>query len=357
MKRTLITLLTIASLFIPLLAQEQEKLKLAFAGDIMMGTNYPTAAYLMPDNGVELYKDVTSIIKNSDCAFANLEGVLLDKGGTPKKCGNPKHCYAFRTPVSYVKNLTDAGFDAMSIANNHANDFGLEGKISTMSTLDKAGMHYAGQIGYCEADTFTIKNVKYGFCAFGHSTNTPSINDTAKVKTTVSVLKKQCDIVVVSFHGGAEGAKYPHVTGQREMFLGEDRGNVKEFAHACIDAGADIVYGHGPHLPRAIELYKGHLIAYSLGNFCTPYRVNLVGALGYAPVLEADVDKKSGKFICGKIHSFVQTRGVGPRTDSSNIVVRNIKKLTESDFPNTKLIIHDDGRITHKQQTDKIIVK
>ena len=102
MKRTLITLLTIASLFTTLLAQEQEKLKLAFAGDIMMGTNYPTAAYLMPDNGVELYKDVTSIIKNSDCAFANLEGVLLDKGGTPKKCGNPKHCYAFRTPFAYV---------------------------------------------------------------------------------------------------------------------------------------------------------------------------------------------------------------------------------------------------------------
>jgi hypothetical protein len=341
--------LTIILTLLPVLALAQSTLKLAFAGDIMMGTNYPDNSYLPSNDGAELFQDVAPIIKNADCAFGNLEGVLLDKGGNAKKCSNPKYCYAFRTPVKYVKNLTDAGFDAMSIANNHANDFGLVGRESTMNTLKQAGIHYSGQKGYCETSIFTIANVKYGFCAFGHSVNTPSINDLENAKSTIASLKAECDIVVVSFHGGAEGTKYPHVTGKTETFLGENRGNVKEFAHTCIDAGADIVYGHGPHLPRAIELYNGHLIAYSLGNFCTPYRVSLVGTLGYAPVLEANIDKKTGKFINGKINSFTQQRGIGPRIDTKNIVADNIRKLTLADFPDTRLSISDDGAISIKQ--------
>lgn len=342
-------LILIISVAIPILTSAQDTIRLAFAGDIMMGTNYPSSSYLMPDGGMKLFCDATPVIKNADCAFGNLEGVLLDKGGTPKKCSNPKNCYIFRTPISYVKNLTDAGFDAMSIANNHANDFGLEGRVSTMNVLKEAGIHYAGQNGYCETTTFTIGNTKYGFCAFSHSTNTPSINNLEATKNIIESLKEQCDVIIVSFHGGAEGAKYPHVTGKTETFLGENRGNVKEFAHTCIDAGADIVYGHGPHIPRAIELYNGHLIAYSLGNFCTPYRVNLLGVSGYAPVLEANIDKESGEFINGKIHSFIQQRGVGPRNDENNIVAKNIKKLTLSDFPDTALTISDDGFINKKQ--------
>ena len=155
-------------------------------------------------------------------------------------------------------------------------------------------------------------------------------------------------MIIVSFHGGGEGAKYSHVPDTTEIYLEEKRGNVKEFAHTCIDAGADIVYGHGPHVPRAIELYKGHLIAYSLGNFCTPYRVYLLGKSGHAPILEVNIDKKSGKFINGKIHSFIQQRGAGPRIDKSNIVAKNIKRLTLSDFPETSLVISDDGNINKK---------
>ena len=109
------------------------------------------------------------------------------------------------------------------------------------------------------------------------------------------------------------------------------------------------MYGHGPHVPRAIELYKGHLIAYSLGNFCTPYRVYLLGKAGHAPILEVNINKESGKFISGKIHSFIQERGIGPRIDKNNIVAKNIKKLTLSDFPDTELTISDNGVIKKKQ--------
>lgn len=348
-------LITIISIAIPIFTYAQDTIRLAFTGDIMMGTTFPDSSYLMPDGGIKLFSVVTPIIKTADCAFGNLEGVLLDKDipspkySVLKDSSELKNLYAFRTPESYVQNLVNAGFDAMSLANNHANDFGIEGKLSTMKTLKKAGIHYAGQKDYCEKTTFTIGNTKYGFCAFGHSNNTPNINNLKETRNIISSLKEQCDIIIVSFHGGGEGAKYSHVPDTTEIYLDEKRGNVKEFAHTCIDAGADIVYGHGPHVPRAIELYKGHLIAYSLGNFCTPYRVYLLGKSGHAPILEVNIDKESGKFIKGKIHSFIQQRGTGPKIDKSNIVAKNIKKLTLSDFPDTPLTISDNGVINKKQ--------
>lgn len=348
-------LITIISIVIPILTFAQSTIRLAFTGDIMMGTAFPDSSYLPPNNGANLFKEVSHIIKNVDCAFGNLEGVLLDKDilspkySTPKDSSELKNLYAFRTPECYVQNLVNAGFDAISIANNHANDFGIEGKLSTMNALKEARIHYAGQKGYCDKITFTIGNTKYGFCAFGHSNNTPNINNLEETISVISSLKEQCDVIIVSFHGGGEGAKYSHVPDTTEIYLEEKRGNVKEFAHTCIDAGADIVYGHGPHVPRAIELYKGHLIAYSLGNFCTPYRVYLLGKAGHAPILEVNINKESGKFISGKIHSFIQERGIGPRIDKNNIVAKNIKKLTLSDFPDTELTISDNGVINKKQ--------
>lgn len=79
-------------------------------GDIMMGTNYPEDR-LPPDDGAFLMRDVAHILRDADVTFGNLEGTLLDEGGTPKRCKDPKVCYAFRSPTRYVRNLIDAGFD------------------------------------------------------------------------------------------------------------------------------------------------------------------------------------------------------------------------------------------------------
>src|SRR3954470_385549 len=92
-------------------------------GDIMMGSNYGNGM-LPPDDGAGLMKEVEGMLNDSDVTFGNLEGVIMDSGGTPKTCRDPKVCYVFRTPVKYVDNLKRAGFDMMSIANNHAGDFG-----------------------------------------------------------------------------------------------------------------------------------------------------------------------------------------------------------------------------------------
>ena len=121
------------------------------------------------------------------------------------------------------------------------------------------------------------------------------------------------------------------------------------FAHFCIDNGADLVIGHGPHVPRAVELYKGHFIAYSLGNFCTPYKVNLAGVSGQAALLELKVNTKEGKFESGKIYSYLQSSGVGPRTDSNNNVAKTIRSLTNQDIPEAGVNISDNGEITIKK--------
>lgn len=321
-------------------------LTLAFAGDIMMGTTYPEDGhYLPPQDGADLFKDVTDVISSADIAAANLEGTLLDGKGQVKKCGNPELCYAFRMPSRYVDHLVKAGFDAVGIANNHVNDFGAEGLKSTKATLEKAGIKYAGLRDGARYSIFEKDGRKIGFASFGHSKGTLSIMDLDEVKSTVRTLRDSCDFVIVSFHGGGEGKNYTHVPHKMETCFGENRGDVEKFAHTAIDAGADVVYGHGPHVTRALELYKDHLIMYSLGNFCTPYRMSLSGISGHAPVVTVELNP-DGTFSSGRIHSFIQSTGSGPRLDPTNSVARNMKSLSRQDFPNSPLKISDDGTLS-----------
>ena len=323
-------------------------LRLALVGDIMMGTTFPDdsrGAFLPAKNGAHLFAYCDSLLRSADIAAGNLEGTLLDTGGTPKKCRDPKTCYVFRTPTAYVSNLTDAGFDFLSVANNHANDFGATGVTSTARTLQDAGIAYAGMKAGPRTATIVRDGRRIGLAAFGHSSGTMSVHDLQTLRSTVARLKKDHDIVVVSFHGGAEGPKYSHVPHGPETAFGEARGDVEKFAHAAIDAGADIVYGHGPHVPRAAELYKDHLILYSLGNFCTPYRVSLSGVSGLAPLVEADL-APDGRFLSGQIHSFRQQKGVGPRIDATNAAAREIRRLSAADFPASPLKISPSGRLS-----------
>ena len=198
-------------------------------------------------------------------------------------------------------------------------------------------------------ERFVEKNgVRYGICSFGQNSYTLKHTDTASVTRIVTALRPQCDILVVNFHGGAEGTKYSHLPNGPETYLGENRGNLRVFAHHCIDLGADIVFGHGPHVVRAVECYNGHLIAYSLGNFCTTYGINVAGLTGYAPVLVARIGR-DGRFVEGRIHSFIQTPGMGPLPDTENKVARHMRDLSYADFPGgCGLTIADDGTLTPK---------
>ena len=315
-------------------------------GDIMLGTNFPEEEYLPPADGSMLLSDVSEILRSADITFGNYEGVIINEGGTPKECKNPKLCYLFRTPEHYAVHLKDAGFDVMSLANNHAGDFGEEGRQSSIRVLTELGIAVAGTQSIPYA-IFEAKKTKIGFAAFAPNVGTMSIHDYERARSTIKHLDSICTIVIVSFHAGGEGPDFQHVTRKREFFVGEDRGNVYEFSRMAIDAGADIVFGHGPHVTRAIDLYKGKFIAYSLGNFCTYRRFNLRGPNGIAPIVKVWVDEQ-GNFIKGQLYSTHQLGSGGPLIDEKNKVLTTVQQLTREDFPESALEIFDDGLITFK---------
>lgn len=326
---------------------KKDTLTIVGVGDIMLGTNFPDPNYLPPDSGKYLLKDVLPYLRQADLTFGNHEGVILNEGGNQKHCSNPKLCYLFRSPEFITQNLVNAGFDVMSLANNHAGDFGNPGRKNSMRVLDSLGIHHAGQLAK-PYTVFTKEGITYGFAAFSPNTGTVSINDLENAREIVRRLDSLTDIVIISFHGGAEGRKFEHVTREREYFYGENRGNVYEFSHALIDEGADIIFGHGPHVARAIEVYKKRFIAYSLGNFCTYARFNLSGVNGLAPIAQIKTTNE-GEFISGKIISAKQ-KGEGiPEIDPNFSAALRIKQLTEMDFPDSKIFIDETGNIHYIQ--------
>lgn len=318
-------------------------------GDIMMGSNYPDPV-LPPQNGAYLMSEVDHVLKNADVTFGNLEGTLLDSGGTPKSCRDPKVCYAFRSPVNYVQNLVNAGFDVMSLANNHAGDFGDVGRRSTIKTLDDAGILHTGQLPKRYV-TFEKNGVRYGLAAFAPNSNCISINNYIEAKAIVKELDSICDIVIVSFHGGAEGGQYQNVPRKHEPFHGEDRGDVYEFSHMLIDAGADIIFGHGPHVTRAVEIYKNRFIAYSLGNFCTYGGINVAGINGWAPIIKVFANATGG-FIKAEITPTYQIARDRVKIDTEKRVIKKIQDLTKKDFPEVPVRIDDKGLITYIAHQD-----
>lgn len=321
---------------------------IAAVGDIMVGTNFPNKSYLPKGNGAYLWDHVRPILQSADITFGNLEGTILNDGGEQKECNNPKLCYLFRSPEFLAANFKENQFDLLSVANNHANDFGETGRMNTQEVLDSLGIAHAGSID----QPYTIVKIgqlKIGFCAFAPNRGTASIHQYENIKSTIQHLDTLTDIVIASFHAGAEGSKHQHVTRKREFYYGEDRGNVYELSHLMIDNGADIVLGHGPHIVRALEVYKDRIIAYSLGNFLTYGRFNLRGLAGEAPLLEVKTDA-SGRFLKGKIHAFRQSYSLGPRNDSNLSSIKTIQRLSLEDFPENPVMIDDRGSIVFRKK-------
>ncbi len=130
----------------------------------------------------------------------------------------------------------------------------------------------------------------------------------------------------------------------RETFLGEDRGDLRGFARAVVDAGADLVLGHGPHVLRGMEIYKDRLIAYSLGNFATYGRFNLSGFLGVGVVLDVTLTP-DGRFVTGKLLPTKQQGAGIPSRDEAGEAIDLIRTLSQDDFPQTGVQVAGDGSL------------
>lgn len=316
-------------------------------GDVMLGTNFPgNGKYLPPKGGHLLLAEATPYLQSAHVTFGNMEGAISDDAPLEKRCKDTTKCYAFRMPIGYADHLEEAGFDVLSLANNHAWDFGIEGVTDAATTLDRLGIAYAGPQHF-PWDTLTRYGVKVGFTAFAPNKGCMHILDRKKAVATVNHLDSISDIVIVSFHGGAEGKAHQHVTGADEYYYGENRGNVRGFAQAMVDAGADVVLGHGPHVVRAVEVYQDRFIAYSLGNFATYARFNLTGVNGYAPAVKVYTDLE-GQFIEAEVISFLQRGEGGPTLDPNHLAFKKIAELTHSDIADHGLIF-EDGWIRRKE--------
>lgn len=325
---------------------DNEPITIAAVGDIMLGSTSINDTFLPPNDGADILKEVAPILSKADIAFGNLEGPMLE-GGTTTKCPpTSTRCFAFRVPTRYGKLLKDAGFDVLSLANNHAGDFGDYGRESTRKTLDALGIKYAGS----DKAQFTTaivesKGKRIAFIGFAHNSLVPNVNDLAFARQLVTEANKKADLVVVSFHGGAEGTDQQHVPNKTEIFAGEARGNLPLFARTVIDAGADLVLGHGPHVMRGMEIYKDRLICYSMGNFATYGMFTLKAETALTAIFEIKI-AADGKFVSGKLYAGKQTGKGGPVLDSTGEAIRKVRELSVVDFGANAPKIADDGTFT-----------
>lgn len=338
--------------------------RLAFVGDINLGTTTLPDG-VPPDSGRGLLDQARPSLQG-DLVVGNFEGVLADTG-TSVKClrrlspneqrrrrlkgdtatvATRSNCYAFRTPTFLAQRLIDAGFTHMNLANNHANDLGPGGRRSTEQTLEAHGMKLYGPLGRIAVDTIrrgdsltTVGLV--GFTTYPYAYNLLDIERSAAV---VDSMRPLVDLLMVTFHGGAEGARAMHTAEAAESLGQEPRGDLRRWARAVIDAGADAVIGHGPHVLRGIEFYRGRLVAYSLGNFATYRGFNLSGPLGITGVLqlEFNADRKLER---ARLVPMAQLPRQGPSPDPARTAVHLIRRLSKEDFGPTAAVITETGEV------------
>jgi hypothetical protein len=320
-----------------------QTISMSATGDIIMGSA-PNG--LPPAGGKDFFARVKDALP-ADLQMGNLEQPLTNDTGVDK-CPPPAPpakatCFAFRSPPAYANVLRDAGFRVLNLANNHAYDFGAEGNRQTKAALEGAGLAHTGAPG--EITIVDVKGVKVAVLGFSSYTWSQSVVDVDAGAALVREAKSRADLVVVQMHVGAEGADRTHIKPGTEMYLGENRGDSIKFAHAVIDAGADLVIGHGPHVMRAMEFYKGRLIAYSLGNFAGYKALGYTGVVGVGGVLHVTL-RRDGSYVDG---SLAPTRMVAPglpATDPTRQALSLVRGLCDADLPTSGARIGDDGSIT-----------
>jgi len=240
-----------------------EAVRMVFGGDIVLGNSF-VVEHIPKDWEESYFAGVRSILKGADVAFGNFEDTLTEHEKTSKTPGSGRQ-YAFRSPPHYAELMYQEGFRILNVANNHANDFGETGFKDTLANMRQAGIAVAGLRD--EAATLSVRGLNIAVLGFTYSSRFNTVFEVEEAAARVRLAKTKGEYVIVTFHAGAEGSPAIWHSNEDEQFMGENRGNTVAFSRAMIDAGADLVVGHGPHVLRAAECYQGKPIVYSLGNF------------------------------------------------------------------------------------------
>jgi hypothetical protein len=274
--------------------------------------------------------------------FGNLEGTLSNGGGISKCGAGYAGCYAFRVPTSYAGVYRAAGFTVLNSANNHSHDFGAAGVLSTSAALRAAGIAQAGLPG--QIAVVRDGSVTVAFVDFAPYSNTNDMLEPAAAAALIRRAGALADLVVVYMHSGAEGSSADHVTRATEYYAGEDRGNPFAFAHAAIDDGADLVLASGPHVLRGMEFYRGHLIAYSLGDFANYYDFASSGVLSLSGILHVTLTS-DGHFVSARFTSVLLSPSGQPHVDPTGAARAFVNRLSSEDFGAAAARIEADGSI------------
>jgi len=212
-----------------------------------------------------VFSFVTNELQKPDVMIGNLEGTFANEFRTSKCNYILSRCHAFRGDESFARSLKSAGFDFVSLINNHSYDYGEDGLNDTTLILDAYNIPYIAPTK--PTTSITVKGKRIGILGLSSTQPARTITDYDFIIEKVRKLKSENDFVIVIFHGGTEGSDKTRVPGTYEYMGTENRGDVQRVAYTAIDAGADLVLGSGPHVLRKVETYNDKTIAYSLGNF------------------------------------------------------------------------------------------
>lgn len=308
--------------------------EIAATGDIAFG-NTPE---LPPDGARALFAGVAAELRG-DLVLGNLETALADTGSSKCERGSAS-CFSFRAPPEYAERLGHAGFTMLNLANNHAFDFGDAGQAQTVEALGTAGLAHTGRPG--EIAYQQVGPARLAVLGFAPYPWAQDLRDLDEARRLVRRAAAAADVVVVTMHAGAEGNAATHVPRGPELHLGERRGDTRAFAHAVVDAGADLVLGHGPHVLRGLEWYRGRLVAYSLGNFSAYRNFALTGPSGLSGILQVSLGS-DGSWRSGRLVP-VQLVGDGtPKLDDRGAAVAAVGALSEADFGTRAVRVAHDG--------------
>lgn len=228
----------------------EREITITCAGDCTLGTDVAFGGTTLPVEANNRGNDYSYFLRNvqpyfadDDLTIVNFEGTLTERGQREDKT------FAFRGKPEYTRILTEGSVEAVTLANNHTRDYGDVSMEDTKKYLDEAGVIWFENLNTRVIEVNDIKVGLVGLYALNGSAegNLP--------KAMAQVEADGAEIIIVQVHWGIEGENYPS-------------GDQVSLAHAAIDAGADVVLGHHPHVLQGLECYKGKMIAYSLGNFC-----------------------------------------------------------------------------------------
>lgn len=324
----------VLSISAPKVVADSAPIVIRAVGDVVLGSDYPQNRLPTPSDKVRI-ATLHQVLRQADVVVGNLEGVLSDTGNSRKDVSKPGF-FTFRMPESFATTLREMGFDVMSLANNHSMDFGEQGLQSTINALRANGIAPMGVSG-AKVATITVRNTTVAFLNYSYLPAFTRMNDMQRVRTEIEYARTQASWVVVSFHGGKEGSEAVGIPQGDEYYLNEYRGDLVEFAHLAIDAGASAVFGHGPHVVRPYELYQGKPIFYSLGNFVGYRSLSTHGKLAHSIVAEVRFSPQGDFLGAGILPLKLDISGI-PVVDYSTENLKNLSDLLLDQLDNRPVL-------------------